>query len=29
MLTIAIAFLVVNVIVDLLYLLVNPRIRTV
>jgi peptide/nickel transport system permease protein len=26
---IAIAFLVVNVIVDLLYLLVNPRIRTV
>jgi len=28
-LTIAIAFLVVNVIVDLLYLLVNPRIRTV
>ncbi|MFC9470199.1 ABC transporter permease [Streptomyces coelicoflavus] len=27
--TIAIAFLVVNVIVDLLYLLVNPRIRTV
>ncbi|MEV0014922.1 ABC transporter permease [Streptomyces tendae] len=28
-LTIAIAFLVVNVVVDLLYLLVNPRIRTV
>ncbi|MEV7130059.1 ABC transporter permease [Streptomyces sp. NPDC093260] len=28
-LTIAVAFLVVNVIVDLLYLLVNPRIRTV
>ncbi|MER8084691.1 ABC transporter substrate-binding protein [Streptomyces sp. NPDC058316] len=28
-LTIAIAFLMVNVIVDLLYLLVNPRIRTV
>lgn len=28
-LTIALAFLVVNVIVDLLYLLVNPRIRTV
>ncbi|MFD4259175.1 ABC transporter permease [Streptomyces sp. NPDC058534] len=27
--TIAIAFLVVNVVVDLLYLLVNPRIRTV
>lgn len=28
-LTIAVAFLVVNVVVDLLYLLVNPRIRTV
>ncbi|MBU6534273.1 ABC transporter permease [Streptomyces sp. NPDC057245] len=28
-LTIAIAFLLVNVVVDLLYLLVNPRIRTV
>ncbi|MFF0744929.1 ABC transporter permease [Streptomyces sp. NPDC004111] len=28
-LTIALAFLVVNVVVDLLYLLVNPRIRTV
>lgn len=28
-LTIAVAFLVVNVLVDLLYLLVNPRIRTV
>ncbi|WP_217166084.1 ABC transporter permease [Streptomyces sp. AC512_CC834] len=27
--TIAVAFLVVNVVVDLLYLLVNPRIRTV
>lgn len=28
-LTIAVAFLVVNILVDLLYLLVNPRIRTV
>ncbi|MEU4425735.1 ABC transporter permease [Actinoplanes sp. NPDC024001] len=28
-LTIALAFLVVNIVVDLLYLLVNPRIRTV
>ncbi|MFS8197465.1 ABC transporter permease [Streptomyces sp. CWNU-52B] len=28
-LTIALAFLIVNVVVDLLYLLVNPRIRTV
>ena len=28
-LTVAIAFIVINIIVDLLYVLVNPRIRTV
>ena len=28
-LTIAVAFVLVNIVVDLLYLLINPRIRTV
>jgi peptide/nickel transport system permease protein len=28
-LTVALAFVVINVIVDLLYVLVNPRIRTI